>query len=421
MMSLSQNIESLLGFLDRSPTPFHAVESVVEALGSEYVRYEFGDTDLPESGFMRVDGTLLAWRLPSNRQLKSFRVIGAHTDSPTLRIRPRPDDNSAGIGRIGVEVYGGVLLNSWLDRDLGVAGQVVMRDGSSFLIHSSGAVARIPQLAIHLDRDVNDQGLVLDRHSHLQPIWCTLPGNGRFVDWIGDQLNTNADSIASWSLSLFDISNACLLGADNSFLSSGRIDNLLSCWAAASALSASTPQEDTALIVALFDHEEVGSDTLNGASGPLLNRLIEMIGESCGSSKSDLYGSLGRSLLISTDNAHGVHPNYPERHDANNAPYLNRGVAVKINESQRYASTPQSVRSVLSLFENEGLNPQVFVSRNNIACGSTIGPITSTRVGIPTVDIGVPQLSMHSAREICGVKDAIELSRLLGAHMRASS
>ncbi len=420
-MSLSQHVDSLLEFLDRSPTPFHAVEKVVEVLGADFVRFEFGDPELPESGYLRQDGTILAWRLPSNRQLKSFRVIGAHTDSPTLRIRPRPDDNSAGLGRIGVEIYGGVLLNSWLDRDLGVAGQVVMRDGSSFLIHSSGAVARIPQLAIHLDREVNERGLILDRHVHLQPIWCTLPGNGRFVDWIGDQLNTNSDSIASWSLSLFDISQACLLGADNSLLSSGRIDNLLSCWAAASALSASTPQKDTASVVALFDHEEVGSDTLNGASGPLLDRLIEMISESCAASKSELYAALGRSLLISTDNAHGVHPNYPERHDPNNAPYLNRGVAVKINESQRYASTPHSVRGVLALFENEGLNPQVFVSRNNIACGSTIGPITSTRVGIPTVDIGAPQLSMHSVREICGVKDAIDLTRLLGAHLRASS
>lgn len=420
-MSLSQHVDSLLEFFDRSPTPFHAVEKVVEVLGSDFVRFEFGDPELPESGYLRQDGTILAWRLPSNRQLKSFRVIGAHTDSPTLRIRPRPDDNSAGLGRIGVEIYGGVLLNSWLDRDLGVAGQVVMRDGSSFLIHSSGAVARIPQLAIHLDREVNERGLILDRHVHLQPIWCTLPGNGRFVDWIGDQLNTNSDSIASWSLSLFDISQACLLGADNSLLSSGRIDNLLSCWAAASALSASTPQKDTASVVALFDHEEVGSDTLNGASGPLLDRLIEMISESCAASKSELYAALGRSLLISTDNAHGVHPNYPERHDTNNAPYLNRGVAVKINESQRYASTPHSVRGVLALFENEGLNPQVFVSRNNIACGSTIGPITSTRVGIPTVDIGAPQLSMHSVREICGVKDAIDLTRLLGAHLRASS
>ena len=420
-MSLSQHVDSLLEFLDRSPTPFHAVEKVVEVLGADFVRFEFGDPELPESGYLRQDGTILAWRLPSNRQLKSFRVIGAHTDSPTLRIRPRPDDNSAGLGRIGVEIYGGVLLNSWLDRDLGVAGQVVMRDGSSFLIHSSGAVARIPQLAIHLDREVNERGLILDRHVHLQPIWCTLPGNGRFVDWIGDQLNTNSDSIASWSLSLFDISQACLLGADNSLLSSGRIDNLLSCWAAASALSASTPQKDTASVVALFDHEEVGSDTLNGASGPLLDRLIEMISESCAASKSELYAALGRSLLISTDNAHGVHPNYPERHDPNNAPYLNRGVAVKINESQRYASTPHSVRGVLALFENEGLNPQVFVSRNNIACGSTIGPITSTRIGIPTVDIGAPQLSMHSVREICGVKDAIDLTRLLGAHLRASS
>jgi len=420
-MSLSQHVDSLLEFLDRSPTPFHAVEKVVEVLGADFVRFEFGDPELPESGYLRLDGTILAWRLPSNRQLKSFRVIGAHTDSPTLRTRPRPDDNSAGLGRIGVEIYGGVLLNSWLDRDLGVAGQVVMRDGSSFLIHSSGAVARIPQLAIHLDREVNERGLILDRHVHLQPIWCTLPGNGRFVDWIGDQLNTNSDSIASWSLSLFDISPACLLGADNSLLSSGRIDNLLSCWAAASALSASTPQKDTASVVALFDHEEVGSDTLNGASGPLLDRLIEMISESCAASKSELYAALGRSLLISTDNAHGVHPNYPERHDPNNAPYLNRGVAVKINESQRYASTPHSVRGVLALFENEGLNPQVFVSRNNIACGSTIGPITSTRVGIPTVDIGAPQLSMHSVREICGVKDAIDLTRLLGAHLRASS
>jgi aspartyl aminopeptidase len=420
-MSTKANIEGLLNFLDASPTPHHAVESCVAILGDEFTKYEFSDEVVPNVGYMRIEGTLIAWKFQSGSKPDSFNILGAHTDSPNLRIRPRPDENSVGLARLGVEIYGGALLNSWLDRDLGIAGQVVMTNGSEALVQTSGPIARIPQLAIHLDREVNDRGLVLDRHQHLLPIWASLPTDGRFADWVAEQLSTTADEIASWSLSLFDCTPAAVIGADASLLSSGRIDNLLSCWSASVALSNSDPSADTVKLIALFDHEEVGSNSSNGAASPLLDRVLQVIASALQIDEHKLFAMIAASLFISADNGHGIHPNYQDRHDHQNAPVVNRGVAIKINESHRYSSTPATVARMLKVFDRTGQAPQVFVSRNNIPCGSTIGPIAATNLGMPAVDIGVPQLSMHSAREICGIGDALHLVALCNAYFEAAS
>ncbi|MDQ3738535.1 MAG: M18 family aminopeptidase, partial [Actinomycetota bacterium] len=357
--------------------------------------------DLADRGYVTRGGALVAWRLP-DRLASSFRLVGAHTDSPGLRVSPRPDTRQAGFDQLGVEIYGGVLLNSWLDRDLGVAGRLVCGDGSEQLVRVDDAVARVPQLAIHLDRDVNERGLVLDRHAHVRPVW----GTGRhdnFAAWVGEQAGIEPPQW--WELCLFDTQPAAVLGADRSMLASGRIDNQVSCWAAVSALLAASPSDEHASLVALFDHEEVGSNSTTGAAGPLLEAVLDRLVAATGGDVDDRARIKSASSCISADGAHAVHPNYPERHDASHGPVVNGGPVIKVNANQRYATSASTAARFQRACEAAGCDAQVFVSRNNMPCGSTIGPLTATRLGIETADVGVAQLSMHSARELCGVLD----------------
>jgi aspartyl aminopeptidase len=312
-------------------------------------------------------------------------------------------------------VYGGPLLNSWLDRDLGIAGHVVLRDGSTSLFTSQHPVARIPQLAIHLDREVNDKGLILNRHQHLSPIWATTASSVPFESWLAHQVAVSGSQIASWSAQLVDTQKAQIIGRDSEFVASSRIDNQISCWAALSALL--DVDSEQPMMIALFDHEEVGSQSSQGAGGPMLEHVLERLAVTAGSSRSDFLVLLQKSHCVSADNAHAVHPNYVDRHELNNAPFVNEGVVVKTNVSQRYATSPKSLVPIVHAAATAGVNLQTFSSRNNISCGSTIGPITATRIGIETVDIGVPQLSMHSIREMCGTKDPVDLVALLSAYL----
>jgi len=317
---------------------------------------------------------------------------------------------------LGVEVYGGPLLNSWLDRDLGIAGHVVLQDGSLQMFTSNSPVARISQLAIHLDRDVNDKGLVLDRHQHLNALWLTSDGGQEFDQWLAKTCGVNKSDIRASSAQLFDTQKASLIGADNSLIASARIDNQASCWAAMTAL---IEQSDTTSpsVVALFDHEEVGSSSATGAAGPLLEHVLERLCFATGLSRQDFINVLAKSHCVSADNAHAVHHNYPERHDSNHSPLINRGVVIKSNVGQRYATSATSIAPFIDACANANVPIQHFASRNNIACGSTIGPITATRLGIDTIDVGIPQLSMHSAREVCGSQDPIYLRDALVAYL----
>jgi len=287
-----------------------------------------------------------------------------------------------------------------------VAGRLTMIDGSAKLVRSSEAVARVPQLAVHLDRDVNDKGLVLDRQNHLLPVWgLGSPRSGEFAEWLADLADVGASDIVSWDLSLFDSQPARLIGSDSELLASGRIDNQVSCWAATEALlrraeSSSGPTS----VIALFDHEEVGSESTHGAGGPWLEWTLEALH---GTDRSTFHDALGRSLCLSADCAHSVHPNYPERHEPAHRPIANGGPVLKQNANQRYATSPETAAFFIRCCREAGTPHQVFVSKNSMPCGSTIGPIASTRLGIPTVDAGVAQLSMHSARELCGVSDAL--------------
>lgn len=415
-MTDTASISDLIEYLDASPSPWHAVESTIARLDG-FVRLEETDswTSIPSHGYVVRGGAIIAWKLPSSsRATTPFRIVGAHTDSPCLRVKPQPDAGLVGWKQLGVEVYGGILNNTWLDRDLGVAGRLVACDGSSTLVDVRTPIARVSQLAVHLDRGVNDNGLVIDRQQHLTPMWGVGASQpGEFASWIGAQAGLD-DAPTWWELCLYDVQGAAVLGADESLLASGRLDNELSCWAAVTALMAAEPTDHAAVIV-LNDHEEVGSSSTTGAAGPLLESVLTRLVAGRGGVDDDLHRSLAGSMCISADNAHAVHPNYLDRHDPEHFPIVNAGPAIKVNANQRYATSADTAAAFQAACEAARVPWQVFVSRNNMPCGSTIGPITSTRLGIPTVDVGVPQLSMHSARELCGVDDPGHLAGALTA------
>jgi aspartyl aminopeptidase len=411
-------LDDLIAYLDASPSPWHAVESTIARLpGFERLDETDAWQDLPDAGYVVRGGAIVAWRLPAGGvdPTAGLRIVGAHTDSPCLRVKPRPDTGNVGWKQLGVEVYGGILNNSWLDRDLGIAGRIVRADGTTAVVDSGAAVARVPQLAVHLDRDVNAGGLVLDTQQHLTPVWGVgVVQPGEFVAWLEELAGgASAGEVPSWwELCLYDVQGAAVIGADRSLLASGRLDNQLSCWAASSALRDAPAGAHISMIV-LNDHEEVGSSSTTGAGGPLLEAVIERLVTARGGSADDLHRALASSMCVSADNAHAVHPNYPERHEQGHRPMVNAGPAIKVNSNQRYATSSVTAAAFQRACETADVPWQVFVSRNNMPCGSTIGPITSTRLGVPTVDVGVPQLSMHSARELCGVDDPLHLAAAL--------
>jgi aspartyl aminopeptidase len=407
----------LRAFLDASPSPFHAAATAgARLIAAGFVELDLADPwdDLPLAGFVVRDGAVIAWRSPDDAPPTTpFRLAGAHTDSPCLRVKPNPDANAVGWKQLAVEVYGGVLNNSWLDRDLGIAGRLTMADGSHSLVHVDRGVARVPQLAVHLDRGVNADGLKLDPQQHLVPVWGTGAASaGQFAEWIA--LEAGVERPAFWELCLYDVQPAAVLGADESLLASGRLDNLVSCWAAVDAIVGADPDRAIAMIV-LNDHEEVGSSSTTGAAGPMLEQVLERHVGARGGGRAELLRALAASNCISADNAHAIHPNYPERHDPAHGPIVNRGPAIKFNSNQRYATSSATAALFRRACEAADVPFQVFVSRNNMPCGSTIGPITATRLGIDTVDVGVPQLSMHSARELCGADDPVSLAAALRA------
>jgi aspartyl aminopeptidase len=412
---------ALRAHLDASPSPWHAVRTTADALaaaGFTAVDERASWAELPDTGFVTRGGALIAWRRPEASGPRPLRIVGAHTDSPGLRIKPHPDGFRAGWRQLGVEIYGGVLLNSWLDRDLGLAGRVVLADGTDVLVDVAEPIARVPQLAIHLDRDVNERGVVLDRQAHMTPVWATVMTTP-FEQWLSERAGIDGEP-AWWELGLYDVQPAAVLGADRSLLASGRLDNLASCWAATTALIEAGSADHVAMI-ALFDHEEVGSASTAGASGPFLATVIERLHDATGADRDELHRVLAGSSCVSADNAHAVHTNYPERHDPDHGPIVNRGPAIKVNANQRYATSADTAALFARACADAGVPVQTFVSRNNVPCGSTIGPLTATRLGIATVDVGIPQLSMHSARELCGTADASWMADALTSYLAGSA
>jgi aspartyl aminopeptidase len=413
--------ESLFAFLGSSPSPYHAVANAALRLdGAGFRRLQETDAwdSTVDAGYLVRGGALVAWRRPTGSPASTpFRVIGAHTDSPNLRLKPRPDTGSAGWRQLAVEVYGGALANSWLDRDLGLSGRLVRADGGVDLVLINRPLARVPQLAIHLDRDVNERGLLLDRQAHLTPVWGLGPAHdGDLRSFLAPALGLEPDEIVAFDLMFHDLTPPARLGRDGELIAAGRLDNLLSCWAAVEAI-VETSASDNVALVCLFDHEEVGSGSTSGAAGPLLETVIDRLVAGHSACTEDRHRALAASVCVSADMAHAVHPNYVERHEPGHRPLPNAGPVLKVNANQRYATDATTHAAFVAACRQAGVPWQMFVSRNNIPCGSTIGPLTATRLGIATVDVGCAQLSMHSARELAGADDPAYLAAALGAFL----
>ncbi len=402
----------LLPQFDASPTPYHAAATVASTL------INAGFQEIPESGafsavagsfVVRRGGSLVAWSTSAETtSTTGFRIVGAHTDSPNLRVKPQPDTAAAGWRQLGVEVYGGALLNSWLDRDLGLAGRVVVRAGASartLLFADRRPILRVPQLAIHLDREVSERGLLLNRQTHMVPVWGVGDSSSTFVDYLADAVDVAAGDVLSWDAMAFDVAPACIAGLDDDFLVSGRIDNLLSCFVAADALIAAGASGPNVPMICLFDHEEVGSVSASGAAGPLLESTVARIGGALGGGVGELARAASSSVVVSADGAHATHPNYVDRHEKDHLIAVNGGPVLKTNANQRYATDAESAAEFRLACEDADVPLQEFVSRTDLACGSTIGPLTAGRMGISVVDVGCPQLAMHSAREMAGSDD----------------
>ncbi len=419
---MTDAVADLLAFIDRSPTPYHAVaESVarLSAVGfSEAQEAELWDLAPGDRRVVvRGDGSLLAFQVGSvSPAVGGFRIVGAHTDSPNLRIKPRADLTAHGYRQFAVEPYGAVLLHTWMDRDLSLAGRVTLRLEETLrtlLVDFARPLLRIPNLAIHLQRELRSQGLKLNAQTHLAPI-IGLEESPELSRLLATELRAQGlaevagDELVAFDLMAYDLQPAMVSGARGEFVHAARIDNLSSCHAAVSALSASgpspLPQFTRALV--LYDHEEVGSRSAQGAAGTLLAEGLErVVAGFKGGEPQGLARALARSWLISVDMAHAVHPNYSDKHEPGHRPVIGQGPVIKSNANQSYASDAHSAGLFAGLCGNLGIEPQHFVSRSDLACGSTIGPITAARVGIRTVDVGNPMLSMHSCREMAGSAD----------------
>jgi aspartyl aminopeptidase len=420
----------LLTYIAAAPSPYHAVAESRRRLqdaGFTAVALEDAWPTGPGRHLVARGGALVAWEVPDGAgPTTPFRIVGAHTDSPNLRVKPHPDTGAAGWQQVAVEVYGGALWNSWLDRDLGISGRATVRvDGAleERLFHCDCPLARVPQLAIHLDRDVNGQGLKLNPQQHLTPVWGVGPvERGAFVAQIADDLGVAPGAIVSFDAMFHDLTPGTLLGRRHELVASARLDNLLSCWAGLQALvglpGTAEAGSPTVRVLCLFDHEEVGSTSATGAGGPLLEHVLERSIAARGGTRDDLLRALPASACASADMAHATHPNYPERHEPGHHVAIDGGPVVKVNANQRYATDAGSAAVLIDACERAGVPFQSFVSRNDQPCGSTIGPMTAARLGIPTADIGVAQLSMHSARELCGAEDPGRLASALAAFYR---
>lgn len=419
-------LQDLLAFLGASPTPFHAVHSAAERLSAASFR-PIAETDswadLTPGRHMFVHGgtSVFAFVIPERSRVRGFRIVGAHTDSPNLRLKPNAEYIREGYAQLGVEVYGGALLNSWLDRDLSLAGRVFVRVGADVearLVRFTRPMLRVAQLAIHLDRDVND-GLKLNRQEHLAPILGLATDGARDLSGLlADELKIAREEVIGSDLMLYDVAAPTLGGRDDELIFSGRLDNLAMCHAGLRALIDAAPKAaegDLIPFVALFDHEEVGSESAYGAHSGALPRALERIIMGRGGSREDYHRALAGSLCVSADMAHAVHPNYEGRHEARHKPVLNGGPVIKINAQQRYATSGPMAVLFRDLCAKAEVPVQSYAHRTDLPCGSTIGPIASTLLGIRTVDVGNPMLSMHSIRELGGADDPAKMTKVLAA------
>ena len=400
--------QPFIDFIAQSPSAFHASATVAERLEAEGFTRSISLDDgahAPGGHLIERDGAVVAWWVPEKTRPR-FRVVGSHTDSPGLMAKPDPDVVREGFRQVAVEVYGGPILASWFDRDLTFAGRVVTADRTEHLV-DTGPVARVPNLAIHLYRGDMPE---IDRQVHTQPI---LGVDRPLLQLAAESAGISAEDIVAHELITADAQPGQVIG---DLLAAGRLDNLTSVWASLEAILAAKDEAQDILVLAAFNHEEVGSASTAGAGGPLLERVLTKVAQGFG----DPAEIIANSIQVSADAAHAVHPNYPGKHDPTHHPLVNKGPVLKINANQRYASNAATETEWILACRAASVPHQTFVGNNAVPCGSTIGPISATRLGLPTVDVGVPLLSMHSARELCGVDDMDYFVRALTAFYAAA-
>lgn len=400
----------LAGFIDASPSPFHAAHNAAaRLLDAGFEVFDPHQADQPGARFVVRDGAVIAW-MDGDQPLAPMRVIGAHTDSPNLRIRPRPDSGAAGFRQLGVEVYGGALVNSWLDRDLGLAGRVALRGPDSEVVsrlfRTTEPLLRVPQLAIHLDREIGERGLLLDRQQHLRPVWgLGDPVEGQFREWLAKHVGVPAHDVLGWDAGCFDQQGAARLGAEGELLAAARLDDLCCCFGAIEALIAARWSGRGPVAVVLVDHEEVGSTSATGADSAWVTSVFERRAAALGADRAATLAQLASSTMLSADMAHATHPNYTLRHEPDHWVRAGGGPVIKHNVNQRYATTSTGAARFRMACSDVEVPVQDYSHRGDLPCGSTIGPMASARLGMDVVDVGVPQLSMHSARELMAVAD----------------
>jgi aspartyl aminopeptidase len=431
---MQDRVDDLLAFIDRSPTPYHAVaESTTRLEAAGFERLDETDVWSLSRGdrryVVRAGGSLAAFEVGSDPVAEAgFRVVGAHTDSPNLRIKPSPDVSAKGYRQLAVEPYGGVLLHTWLDRDLSLAGRVTLREKNgrtvTRLVDFARPLMRVPSLAIHLYRELNEQGLKLNAQQHLVPI-IGLEHDPGLIDLLCQEFAANGlarpaqEDVLAWDLMAYDVQPSTRSGAEGEFIHAPRLDNLASSHAGLSALieAGATGESASTRVVVLYDHEEVGSRSSHGAGGPFLadtlSRIVSSVGPAEADSAQSLARAISRSWLISADMAHAIHPNYAERHEPGHQPVIGGGPVIKTNAGQSYATDSETAGLFAGLCKGAGVKWQNFVTRSDLGCGSTIGPISAARVGIRTVDVGNPMLSMHSCREMAGASDVEPMIRVL--------
>lgn len=413
----------LCEFVDASPSPFHVCATVAGRLRSA------GYTELAEADrwprssaagrfFVVRAGSLVAWH--SADASRPFRIVAAHTDSPNLRVKQHPDRSVAGWRSVALEPYGGAWLNSWLDRDLGISGRLSVRDQGADagvahrLVRIDEPILRVPQLAIHLSED---RGAVkLDPQRHLNAVWGTGEWTRPFLDYVAGRAGIQPSDLLAADLMTHDLCPSALIGADNELVSAPRLDNQGTCYAGLEAFLAAEPDEFLP-VLALFDHEEVGSTSDHGAQSDLLLTTLERIVLAANGDREDFLRRLTISMVVSGDMAHATHPNYPERHEPSHWITVNGGPVLKVQPNLRYATDSRTAAAFELACRQAGVPLQRYEHRADLPCGSTIGPMTSARTGIPTVDVGAPQLAMHSARELMGAADVVSYAAALHAFL----
>lgn len=416
----------LMRFIDASPTPWHAVANAARALEAQgFVQLdERQPWALHDDGRYYVvrGGSIVAFRTGTQSPREAgFRILGAHTDSPNLRVKPKVGKAAHGHAQLELETYGGLLLATWADRDLGVAGRVFVRTSAGTearLVQTRKAVCRIPNVAIHLNRKVNDEGLVLNKHRHISPVTAVWAGEGDAAAWlqgvVADLAQAEAGDVLGHDLCLFDVQPGGFVGLDDDYISIGRLDNLGMSYGCLTALLARAEAAPHGRVIALYDHEEVGSTSAHGADSSLMN---DVLGRLAGDGADALPRAMAASTQVSADMAHALHPNYADLHDGTHMPRINAGPVIKSNVNQRYATDGETSALFRLVCKTAGVPFQEFVNRPDLACGSTIGPITASRLGVRTVDVGNPMWGMHSIREMAGAKDPLWMHQAMATYL----